>query len=152
MWRKGFRMKAAMVILSMIILGCGAMIPNSPVSMVGQDGTQYSGEIDYDDGYTGTLTIQSGPNGESFSGRFVVVDHTSTSMQGGGFLAQDNGMIIPSAGLLTGSSSGQVIATGHWHGIGSAGTQLTGEMVVGREGHGHGNCYDGHGNTYKIMF
>ena len=60
---------------------CG--IPSKVVSLQETTGAIFLGELVYSDGYSGLITMKNGPQGESFSSRFVVVDKTSvTTTQG----------------------------------------------------------------------
>ena len=98
---------------SLLLTSCAAMIYDKDVTLVNDGGTQYSGVIKYKDGYSGILTISEGPDGESFSGNFVVVDQTSVNTKKGSIIVPQNNQ-IPAVGGVTQSSSGDINATGYW--------------------------------------
>lgn len=138
-------------VLSLFLLSCAAMIQDKEVSLIQSNGIQYTGVIKYSDGYSGTLSIVKGPNGESFTGKFVVVDQTSTKTKKGSIIVPQNNQ-IPAVGGITESSSGDINAIGYWYGTGNKGTKIEGTMRIGIGGHGHGTCRDSNGNIYKIIF
>ena len=127
------------------------MIQDKDVTLITSEGAQYSGAIKYKDGYSGVLTIPNGPNNESFSGNFVVVDQTSIHKKQGSIVVSQNNQ-MPAVGGITQSSSGEVNATGYWYGVGNKGTKIEGTMTIGVGGHGFGICKDSDGNSYKILF
>lgn len=139
------------VFAPLLLMSCTAVIANKNVTMVDDKGIQYLGAIDYKDGYSGVLTISEGPGGESFSGKFVVVDHTSVSTKQGSIIVPQNDK-LPAVGGAAQSSSGEIKADGYWHGVGNKGTTIEGTMTIGRGGHGYGICKDSNGYSYKIMF
>ncbi|SRR2546429_8286694 len=94
----------------------------------------YSGTLVFDGPYTGTLTIPKGPDGESFSGRYVATDMTSVAQ---GFGA---------------SSAGPIEATGVWVGQGSRGSTIQADVKVGRGGHGIGTAKHSNGKVYQVSF
>jgi hypothetical protein len=137
---------------SLFFLSCASfIIPEKDVILINLDGTQYIGIIKYNDNYSGNLTIFKGPNGESLSGKFVVVDQTSINRKQGSIVIPQNNQ-IPTVGGITQSSSGEINATGYWYGIGDKGTKIEGTMTIGVGGHGSGSCKDSKGNLYKILF
>lgn len=92
----------------------------------------YVGTLTFDGPYTGELTIPKGPEGESFTGRYVATDMTTGALAVGG--------------------TGQIDARGVWTGRGSRGTSLTAEVTLGRGGHGIGKAKDANGKEYQISF
>jgi hypothetical protein len=139
--------------LSLLYLfsACAALIPEKSVTLINLAGEQYTGVIKYSDGYSGVLTIAQGPNGESFSGNFVVVDQTSINKKQGSIVVPQNNQ-LPAIGGINQASSGEINANGYWYGIGNKGTKIEGAMTIGIGGHGHGICKDNNGNSYKILF
>lgn len=136
--------------LSLFLLSC-AIYQSKDVTLIQSNGIQYTGVIKYSDGYSGTLSIVEGPGGESFSGKFVVVDQTSTNIKKGSIIVPQSNQ-IPAVGGIAESSSGEINATGYWYGTGNKGTKIEGTMRIGIGGHGHGTCKDSKGNIYKIIF
>lgn len=145
--------KVLLVLFFLLFLfsACATFISNKAVTLINPEGGQYTGVIKYKDGYSGILTIAQGPNGESFSGNFVVVDQTSITKKRGSIVVPQNNQ-MPAIGGVNQSSSGEINANGYWYGIGSKGTKIEGTMTIGIGGHGHGICKDSNGNSYKILF
>jgi hypothetical protein len=121
-----------------------------PLAISGDDGQLINGTLVYDDPYSGILTVQEGPGGESFSGRFTVVDKTSTKRSSGN-LVVPSGNVIPAMGATNSSESGVVTAEGYWFARGSQGSSMKCELKVGRRGHGKGICNHSGGEVYDIV-
>ena len=97
------------ILLSLIFTNCAGMIQDKNVTLINYEGDQYSGIIKYKDGYSGVLAIPNGPNGESFSGNFVVVDQTSINRKQGSIVIPQSNQ-IPAVGGVTQSSSGIIFS------------------------------------------
>ena len=136
------------VLLSITLVGCA--LPSKVVTLVGKEGNQFVGNLDYDGPYSGILTVEKGPNDEKFSGRFTVVDRTSVQRHQGSIVVPQ-GNQLPAIGVAGGSSSGEVDATGFWYAIGDKGSRMDCELIVGRGGHGYGVCKHSNGIEYKIV-
>lgn len=145
------RLSSFAIGVSLLFMSCAGIIQDKDITLISTEGAQYSGVIKYKDGYSGVLTIPTGPNGESFSGNFVVVDQTSISKEQGSIVVPQNNQ-IPAVGGITKSSYGEINATGYWSGIGDKGTNIEGTIAIGVGGHGYGLCRDSNGESYKIMF
>ena len=137
-----------LLLITLALLGGCAL--KREVSLVGHN-QAYRGMIRYDSGYSGILTIKQGPGGESFSGIYSVVDHTPVARSAGQIIVPQMGQ-IPAFGQTGASATGHVEATGYWHGVGSQGSTLNGEIDVGSGGHGHGVCQHSNGTEYQIIF
>lgn len=138
----------ALLIVSVGLVACATgEIPPKAVMLI-QDGARpFEGTLSYTGPYSGSISIPRGPNDESFTGRFVVVDRTSkeassSSISGGG-LAPINGVAVSSA-------AGRVDASGFWYATGSNGSTLQCELRMGLGGHGQGTCTHSAGAKYQI--
>ncbi len=140
-----------LLLLTQFLYSCAAVINDKDVTLIRNDSKQYTGSIKYSDPYSGILSINNGPKGESFSGKFVVIDQTATSTSNGTIVVPNNSQ-IPAVGGITKSSSGVIKATGYWFGKSNKGTKIEGRMQIEIGGHGHGTCKDSDGNTYEIIF
>jgi hypothetical protein len=120
------------------------------VTLLGNDGGQFVGELNYDGPYSGTLTVEHGPNGERFTGRFVVVDRTSTQTTQGALVVPQGGQ-IPTVGTVGSASSGHIDASGFWYAVGDKGSKMDCTLEIGRGGHGHGTCKHINGAEYRIV-
>ena len=70
----------SLFVLSFFITGCAGTLPSRPVTMIGNDKDHYIGKLVYQDGLvSGILSIDVGPNGEAFTGNYVVVNRTAYS-------------------------------------------------------------------------
>jgi hypothetical protein len=145
MWKK-----VVLFVFIIVPLGVGCVrYPPKTISLQAADGVVYFGELEYVDGYSGILTIERGPEGASYSGRFVVVDFTAKSTQSGGVVVPVPGS-VPAVGSTSATSSGEVNAFGSWHAVGSNGASMSCELRMGRGGHGVGTCKHSNGREYKI--
>lgn len=138
----------SLFVLSLLITGCA--IASKTVTLIGNDKEQYIGRVDYDGPYSGILNIEVGPNGEKFTGRFVVVDRTTTSrMQGALVVPQGNQ--LPAVGSVGSTSSGGIDASGFWYASGDKGSTMECVLQIGIGGHGHGTCKHSNGREYRIL-
>jgi len=96
------------------------------------------------------LSIENGPDAEAFTGRFVVVDKTSTQTSQGTLVVPQT-TVMPALGVANSSSSGNVDAQGFWYGTGNKGSLLNCILQMGRGGHGRGNCKHSQGLEYEIL-
>jgi hypothetical protein len=135
-----------LVLLSVTITAC---IPAKVVTLIGPDGPQYFGSLEYSDGLSGVLTVQNGPLGESFTGRYTVIDRTAVGQSQGTLVMPGNS--TPTIGATGSSSSGNVDASGYWYAVGDKGSTMQCDLVVGRQGHGRGTCKHSNGNVYQIV-
>ena len=136
-----------LLLLSVLLSAC---IPSKVVTLVGNEGDQFVGSLNYDGPYSGTLTIEKGPGSERFTGRFIVVDRTAVQEhQGTLVVPQDNQ--LPAIGTVGGASSGKVDATGFWYAVGDKGSKMECELQIGLGGHGYGICKHSNGMEYKIV-
>lgn len=137
----------ALVFLSAAVAAC---IPAKVVTLIGPDGPQYVGRLDYSrDGLSGVLSVKSGPLGESFTGRYTVVDRTAVGSSRGTLVVPGNP--IPAVGISGSTSSGNVDASGYWYAVGDKGSTMQCNVAVGRQGHGQGTCKHSNGNEYQIV-
>lgn len=125
-------------------------IPPKPVTLIGETGEQFIGHVSYDGPFSGTLTIDNGPSGEQFSGRFVVIDRTATQ-QSQGTVVVPQGTSLPAVGTATNVSSGGIDASGFWYAVGNKGSRMECNLSIGRGGHGHGICKHANGKSYRIL-
>lgn len=144
----------SLFVLSLLITGCA--IASQTVTLIGNDKDQYIGRLDYDGPYcisacySGILNIEIGPNGEKFTGRFVIVDRTATSrMQGALVVPQGNQ--LPAVGSVGSTSSGSIDASGFWYASGDKGSTMECVLQIGRGNHGHGTCKHSNGREYQIL-
>lgn len=143
-------MMATRFLLFASCLLLGSCIPAKIVTLSGEAGEHYEGHLAYDDPFSGTLRVEKGPGGERFSGRFVVVDRTATQ-QSQGTLLMPQVEQLPAMGSATNVSSGGVDATGHWFATGDKGSRMECQLLVGRGGHGQGECLHNNGKRYRIL-
>ena len=136
----------ALVFLSVAVTAC---IPAKVVTLIGPDGPQYLGRLDYSDGLSGVLSIQNGPLGENFTGRYIVIDRTAVGQSQGTLVIPSNS--VPAIGTSGSSSSGNVDASGYWYALGDKGSTMQCDLAVGRQGHGRGTCKHSNGNIYQII-
>ncbi len=137
-----------LIIISVLLLsGC---IAAKKVSLIRPDGQIYSGTLSYDGPYSGNIVIKNGPNNESFSGTFVVVDKTAVKRNQGSLIVPQ-GNTIPAFGSTSGTSSGNVDASGYWYATGNNGSHMKCTLIIGIGGHGHGTCKHDNGAFYEIM-
>jgi hypothetical protein len=129
--------------------GC-ATIPPKVVTFVAPGKTPFVGKLEYDGSYSGTLSLQNGPDDEAFTGRFVVVDKTATQTSQG-TLVVPQPTVMPALGVANSSSSGNIDAQGFWFGTGNKGSLLNCILQMGRGGHGRGNCKHSNGLDYEIL-
>jgi hypothetical protein len=118
--------------------------------LVDDDGNQFLGQLIYDGPYSGILTVNNGPAGEYFSGRFTVVDQTAVQRAQGSVVVP-HGNQLPAVGTVGSSASGNVNASGYWYSVGENGTKMECVLNIGLGGHGHGNCKDNNDTEYKIL-
>lgn len=118
------------VLASLAMVGC-VTYPTFTVT-ISRTAEIYTGTLIFDGQYTGELTIQEGPGGESFSGRYVAMDNTP--------------------GVASVGGSGQVEAKGLWTGKGNRGSTIIAELKVGRGGHGIGTAKHANGKEFQISF
>tara|TARA_R100000656_G_C3882815_1_gene114827 strand:- start:23 stop:463 length:441 start_codon:yes stop_codon:yes gene_type:complete len=142
-------MKILIIALTIFAVGCATAIPNRTVTLLGSGGELYQGVLAYDGPYSGTLTFNEGPQGESFSGRYIVVDKTSMKRSSGDLIAPSNGT-IPVIGTASSSESGEVSAEGVYIAKSKSG-HIKCEISVGAQGHGKGTCAHSSGSTYDII-
>jgi hypothetical protein len=128
--------------------------------MMGNNKDMYSGRIDHPcyfniwgdicDASEGILTIENGPDGEKFTGNFVIVNRTAmSSTQGGAFVPMGNNAIA--VGSVHSESSGRVDMTSYWYATGSKGSTMKCEMKAGG-GHGQGICKHSNSSEYEILY
>ena len=138
----------SLLVLSLLIVGCAT---TKPVTLIGNDKKQYIGRIDYNrDGLSGILTIEVGPNGEKYTGPFVVVDRTAIS-RAQGVLIAPQGNQFPAFGSMGSTSSGGLDASGFWYGSGDKGSTMECVLQIGIGGYGHGTCKHSNGLEYRIL-
>jgi hypothetical protein len=123
-------MRAAIIAVPAMIVMVGCITPFKVT--LSQQTRVYSGTLNFDSPYTGDLSIPEGPDGESFSGRYVATDTTPAVSSVGG--------------------SGQIEAHGVWTGIGSKGSTIIAELKLGRGGHGVGVAKHSNGEQFQISF
>ena len=139
-------MKKLLAIGSLLMAtACG--IPSKVVSLQETTGAIFLGELVYSDGYSGVITVKNGPQGESFSGRFVVVDKSSVTTTQGTISSYG---LAPSFGTVGLTSSSQIDASGVWHAVGNLGSSMSCDLQIGRGGHGSGICKHTNGTAYRI--
>ena len=136
----------ALVFLSATVTAC---IPAKVVTLIGADGPHYVGRLDYSDGFSGVLSIEKGPLGENFTGRYTVIDRTAVGNSQGTLVIPGNP--IPAIGVSGSSSSSNVDASGYWYAVGDKGSTMQCNLAVGRQGHGQGTCKHSNGNVYQIV-
>lgn len=136
-------------LLAISLSGCAA-IPSKTVTLVGEEGNHFVGILNYDGPYSGVLTVENGPNGELFSGRFTVIDRTAVQKYQSSIVIPQ-GNQVPAIGAAGGSSSGNVDASGFWYAIGDKGSKMDCELIIGLGGHGYGVCKHSNGVKYKIV-
>jgi hypothetical protein len=141
-----FNSELATALLCIAVLGC---IPAKTVTLIAPDGPQYIGRLDYSDGLSGVLSMKNGPLGESFTGRYTVVDRTAVARSQGMLVVPGNP--VPAVGASGGTSSGAVDASGYWYAVGDKGSTMQCTLVVGRQGHGQGICKHSNGRVYQIV-
>jgi hypothetical protein len=134
---------AISLIASGMVSSC-ASIPSKVVTLIAPDGPKYVGRLDYSDGLSGVLTVEDGPNGESFSGEYVV-DRTTVNQSQGKLVIPGN--TVPAIG----ASAGNVDASGFWYAMGDKDSIMLCTLAVGRQGHGYGTCKHSNGKEYKIV-
>ena len=139
--------RALLTVSCLLLASC---IPPRSVTLVGEAGEQFIGQLSYDDPFSGTLTIESGPGGEQFSGRFVVVDRTATQQSQGAFVAPQR-TSPPAIGAATNVATEAVDASGFWYAVGNKGSRMDCTLSIGRGGHGHGVCKHANGKSYRIL-
>jgi hypothetical protein len=141
----------SLLVLSLLITGCvGAVNTLRTVTLVGNDKELYIGRLDCN-GEGGILSVEVGPNGEKFTGPFVIVDRTAYSRtQGRAIVPQ--GSLFPAVGSVGSTSSGNVDASGFWYGSGDKGSTMECVLQMGLSVHGHGACKHSNGLEYKILF
>ena len=142
-------------VLSLLIVGCalGRPLPSSKtVTLIGNDKEHYTGRIDYPTyEYNGILTIEVGPNGEKYTGPYVIVDRTATSSTQGKIIIPAWNQ-LPAVGSMGSTSSGIINASGFWYATGDKGSTMECVLEAGMGGHGHGTCKNSNGREYKILF
>lgn len=106
---------SVLYVVCLLMAGC---ITPKVVTLVAETGQQFTGRVSYDGPFSGTLTVEEGPNSERFSGRFVVVDRTAVQ-QGQGTLVVPQNPSEPAVGVSTTASAGSVDASGFWYAVGS---------------------------------
>jgi len=141
----------SLLVLSLLITGCiGAVNILRTVTLVGNDRDVYSGRLDYNN-KNNILTVEVGPNGEKFTGPFVIVDRTAYGQtQGRAIVPQ--GSLFPAVGSVGSTSSGNVDASGFWYGSGDKRSTMECVLQMGLSVHGHGACKHSNGLEYKILF
>lgn len=144
-------MKAySLLVFMVLITGCATISPKQ-VSLTSEAGQVFKGDLVYSDPFSGTMTVENGPFGESFSGMFVVVDRTAVSSSGGALLAPAVNGGQPAFGSAQGSSSGNIDAGGFWHALGNKGAFMDCELLMGRQGHGKGSCKHSSGKIFNLL-
>jgi len=139
-----------LVMLTTSLVACSTILPSKMVTLVGKEGDQFVGNVNYDGPYSGTLTIENGPNDEHFSGRFTVIDRTAIQKHQG-TLVVPQGNQFPAVGTAGDVSSSNIDATGFWYAVGGKGSKMECELTVGLGGHAHGICKHNNGREYKII-
>lgn len=132
-----------------MLSACGG-IPSKTVTLVEDAGAQFQGKLVYEDPYSGILSITNGPEGESFTGRFTVVDRSAVSRSQGSVVVP-TGTIVPGVGAASSLSSGAIDASGYWYATGSKGGTMKCNINVGLQGHGQGVCSHSNGHQYQIV-
>jgi hypothetical protein len=138
--------KPVFVTLSVTLASC---IPAKIVTLISAEGNQYLGKIDYSDAFSGVLSIEHGPLGESFLGRYTAIDKTAVGQANGTMVVPSNRM--PAVGVSNATSSGSIDATGYWYAIGNRGSTMQCHLDLGRLGHGQGTCRHSDGHVYQII-
>ena len=145
------KIKTISLFLFLLITGCATGFRKDiPVTLIGNDKELYIGRLDYDNFYSGILTIEVGSNRETFTGRFVVVDRTARSSTQGA-LVVPQGNQLPVIGSVGSTSSGGIDASGFWYGSGDKGSTMECVLQIGSYGRGHGTCKHSNGREYKIL-
>ncbi len=137
-------------ILFIMITGCASQPLSRTVTMIGKNKEFYVGRID------GTasgfiLNMQNGPNGEKFTGTYVVVDRTAYSRSQGGIMVPV-GNQFPAVGSASSSSSSRIDAHGYWYSKGDKGSTMKCVLQAGIEFHGQGTCQHSNGSEYEITY
>ncbi len=105
---------------------------------------------------SGTITIEKGPDGETFSGPYTIMDRTPRAgSQSSAFVPMQGN--IPAIGQSQSQVFGKADATAVWVGQGNRGSRLEGEIPVSidKNGvfyHGQGSVRHNDGRLFKIMF
>jgi len=145
-------MKATMMTLFTVVVclnGC-IMPPSKVVTLVDHGKPPFIGNLNYDSSYSGVLNMEDGPEGETFTGRFAVVDKTSTQESQRTLIVQQS-TTSPLSGTTNSNSFEGIEALGYWYGTGSKGSLLNCVLQVGRGGHGRGSCKHSKGFEYEIL-
>ena len=144
----------SLFILSLFVIGCASTLPSKNVTLIENGKAHYIGRIDYPsfDAHSGTLTIDFGPNGEKFTGPFVIVNRTAVSTTQGGAVVP-LGNQLPAVGSVRSESSGRLDATGFWYAKGDKRSSMKCELQIGLFlAHGQGICKHNNGNQHEILF
>lgn len=142
-------MRIILLASTILLVSCATAIPDKQVTLVNSNGEFHQGKLTYDGPYSGNLVFESGPEGESFSGRYTVIDKTSVKKSSGDLIVP-NGGPIPAIGSTASSESGEIKADGYYFAKSKTGS-LKCEIVVGAQGHGKGRCTHSDGSTYDII-
>lgn len=133
------------------LAGCVTVsIPSKSVLLVPESGKPYEGRLDYSGPYAGTISVLAGPDGESFTGRFIVVDRTSKQASMASVTVPNPVAAAPATGIGVSSSAGPVDATGFWYAAGDKGSTMQCELAMGMGGHGQGTCKHSGGKAYQL--
>lgn len=142
-------LKISAMLIALALLGC-TQFQSKIVTLADDVGHQYLGQLNYDGPLSVELSIDKGPGGERFTGRFTVVDRTSTQRTDG-MAVLPQSKTTPGVAAVVSSSSGMVIADGYWFAIGDKGSNMQCQLSVGKNGHGYGTCKHSDGAEYKIV-
>jgi hypothetical protein len=147
-------------ILSLLILGCMASMPPTSVTMIGNNKDNYIGLIDHIchrgmpgwcDRFNGTMTMDNGPNGEKFTGKFITIDKTAYgSTRGGAIIPMGNQSLAVAS--VQSQSSGRFDAVSYWYATGKKGSTMKCELQAGQGGHGQGICKHSNGLEYEMIY
>jgi hypothetical protein len=140
--------KIFILFLVFAVTACVSYVPKT-VTLSSSSEDSFSGILNYDGPYSGTITL-NGPSNESFSGRFVVIDKTAQASSQGSMVALTNNP-LPSTAVFNSTSTGSLQAQGFWSAIGSKGSKMNCTLEIGRAGHGNGICKHSDGKKYQIM-
>jgi hypothetical protein len=140
--------KYVMTLCLIVISGCATTIPSKPVTLASEGGEFFNGTLDYDGPYSGVITV-SDSSGESFAGRFTVVDRTAIKRSSTDLVMPSNNA-IPGLGSSSTTETKGIDAEGFWFGKGSKGTSIKCTLLMGINGHGSGKCKSSNGDDYSI--
>lgn len=139
-------------VLFVTLVGCTSVPPiqSKSVVLAPASGKSFEGRLEYSGPYSGTIALPQGPDGEAFTGRFIVVDRTAKQASTASISVPNPGGIIPATGVGVSSSAGRIDASGFWYATGDKGSTIQCELAMGIGGHGQGTCQHSNGQKYQL--